>query len=163
MTIIFLLIYYRVPGFFAALALGLYALMNFSLYKLIPVTLTVPGITGFILSIGMAVDANILVFERLKEELRAGRSIRRGIEEAFQRAWPSIRDGNFSTLITCGVLFWFGSNFGASMVKGFAVTLALGVVINLFTAVTVTRALFRLGESLLGTSMQNNSKLLLGL
>ncbi len=162
-TIIFLLIYYRVPGFFAALALGLYALMNFSLYKLIPVTLTVPGITGFILSIGMAVDANILVFERLKEELRAGRSIRRGIEEAFQRAWPSIRDGNFSTLITCGVLFWFGSNFGASMVKGFAVTLALGVVINLFTAVTVTRALFRLGESLLGTSMQNNSKLLLGL
>jgi len=158
----FMLIYYRVPGFFAALALIFYGLINFSLYKLIPVTLTVPAITGFILTIGMAVDANILVFERMKEELRAGRGMRNAIEAGFERAWPSIRDGNLSTLITAFILFWFGSNFGASIVKGFAVTLAIGVMVNLFTAVTVTRALLRLGVALFGDAMKRNSALLVG-
>ena len=109
------------------------------LFKLIPVTLTLPGIAGFILSVGMAVDANVLIFERLKEELRAGRNLRQAIDLAWSRAWPSIRDSNTSTLITCVILFLFGNTFGASMVKGFSVTLALGVGISLFTAIIVTR------------------------
>jgi SecD/SecF fusion protein len=162
-VLFFMLIYYRVPGFFAALAMILYGLINFSLYKLIPVTLTVPAITGFILSIGMAVDANILVFERMKEEFRAGKSLHSAAEAGFNRAWTSIRDANLSTLITCAILFWFGSNFGASIVKGFAVTLGIGVMVNLFTAVTVTRALIRLAVRLFGPSMENNSPLWLGL
>ncbi|RME51637.1 MAG: protein translocase subunit SecD [Caldilineae bacterium] len=162
-VLLFMLIYYRVPGVFAALAMALYGLINFSLYKLIPVTLTVPAITGFILSIGMAVDANILVFERMKEEFRAGRRIRSAVESGFTRAWPSIRDANLSTLITCVILFWFGSNFGASIVKGFATTLAIGVLVNLFTAITVTRAFLRLAVDLFGNSMENNSALWIGL
>jgi preprotein translocase subunit SecD len=101
--------------------------------------LTLSGIAGFILSIGMAVDANILIFERLKEELRAGRTLRQAIDLGWKRAWPSIRDSNSSTLITCIILFWFGSTFGASVVKGFALTLALGVLISLFTAIIVSR------------------------
>jgi len=137
-------------------------LINFSFYKLLPVTLTVPAITGFILTIGMAVDANILVFERMKEELRRGRGMRNAVEAGFERAWPSIRDGNLSTLITAFILFWFGSSFGASIVKGFAVTLGIGVVVNLFTAVTVTRALMRLAVFLFGDAMQRNSGLLVG-
>ncbi len=161
-VLLFMLIYYRVPGFFAVLALIFYGLINFSFYKLLPVTLTVPAITGFILTIGMAVDANILVFERMKEELRKGRSMRSAVEAGFERAWPSIRDGNLSTLITAFILFWFGSSFGASIVKGFAVTLGIGVVVNLFTAVTVTRALMRLAVALFGDSMQRNSGLLVG-
>ena len=146
----FMIIYYRVPGFLAALALIIYALINFAIYKSVPVTLTMPGITGFLLSTGMAVDANILVFERMKEELRDGRSLRSALEHAFGRAWTSIRDSNLSTLITCAILFYFGSNFGASMVKGFAVTLAWGVVINMFTAITVTRTFMRLVVERLG-------------
>ncbi len=161
-VLLFMLVHYRLPGFFATLALILYALLNYTSYKLLPVTLTVPAITGFILSIGMAVDANILVFERMREELRSGRSFRRATEAAFVRSWPSIRDSNLSTLITCAILFWFGSNFGASIVRGFAVTLAIGVVINLFTAITVTRALLRFAVAVFGTSMQNNARLLLG-
>ena len=109
------------------------------LYKLIPVVLTLSGIAGFILAIGMAVDANILIFERLKEELRAGRTLHQAIDLAWKRAWPSIRDANSSTLITCIILYWFGSAFGASVVKGFSLTLALGVLISLFTAIIVTR------------------------
>jgi preprotein translocase subunit SecD len=142
-VLLFMVTYYRGPGFLADLALLIYALLNFAVYKLLPVTLTLPAITGFILSTGMAVDANILVFERMKEEIRAGRSLRVAMEAGFNRAWTSIRDSNLSTLITCGILFWFGSNFGASIVKGFAITLALGIVINLFTAIIVTRTFIR--------------------
>ena len=109
------------------------------LFKLIPVVLTLPGIAGFILSVGMAVDANVLIFERLKEELRSGRNLRQSIDLAWSRAWPSIRDSNTSTIITCVILYLFGNTFGASMVKGFAVTLALGVGLSLFTAIRVTR------------------------
>ncbi|MBN1954897.1 MAG: protein translocase subunit SecD [Anaerolineae bacterium] len=143
-VLFFMLIYYRLPGALADVALVLYALLNLALYKLAPVTLTLPGIAGFLLSAGMAVDANILVFERMKEELRAGRSLRASIESGFGRAWTSIRDSQVSTLIVCGVLYFFGSNFGASMVKGFALTLAIGTVINIFTAVFATRTLIRL-------------------
>jgi protein-export membrane protein SecD len=142
-VLLFMITYYRLPGFLADMALIIYALLNIALYKLIPVTLTLPAITGFILSTGMAVDANILVFERMKEELRAGRSLRVAMEAGFSRAWTSIRDSNLSTLITCAILFWFGSNFGASIVKGFAITLALGLIINLFTAIVVTRTFIR--------------------
>jgi preprotein translocase subunit SecD len=139
-----MILYYRLPGFVADLALLMYALVSFSLFKLIPVTLTLPGITGFVLSIGMAVDANILIFERLKEELRAGRTLDKAIDLGWRRAWLSIRDSNISTLITCLILFWFGSNFGASLVKGFSITLALGVIVSLFTALFVTRTFLHL-------------------
>jgi preprotein translocase subunit SecD len=138
-VVLFMVIYYRLTGFIADLALMVYALVTLMLFKLIPVVLTLSGIAGFILSIGMAVDANILIFERLKEELRAGRTLRQAIDLAWKRAWPSIRDSNSSTLITCIILFWFGSAFGASVVKGFALTLALGVLVSLFTAIIVTR------------------------
>jgi preprotein translocase subunit SecD len=138
-VVIFMGLYYRLPGLIADVALITFALICLMLYKLIPVVLTLSGIAGFILSIGMAVDANILIFERLKEELRAGRTLRQAIDLGWKRAWPSIRDSNSSTLITCFILFWFGSAFGASMVKGFALTLALGVGVSLFTAIIVTR------------------------
>jgi preprotein translocase subunit SecD len=137
--VFFMGLYYRLPGVIADVALVIFALICLMLYKLIPVVLTLSGIAGFILSIGMAVDANILIFERLKEELRAGRTLRQAIDLGWKRAWPSIRDSNFSTLITCVILFWFGSAFGASVVKGFALTLALGVGVSLFTAIIVTR------------------------
>ena len=138
-VLLFMLIYYRLPGGLADVALVIYVLINLALYKLIPITLTLPGIAGFILSAGMAVDANILIFERMKEELRSGRRLGRAIEMGFDRAWPSIRDGQLSTLIICAILFVFGTNFGASIVKGFAITLALGTMVNLFTAVFTTR------------------------
>jgi preprotein translocase subunit SecD len=138
-VILFMALYYRLPGVLADLALIVYALLSLALFKLIPVTLTLPGIAGFILSIGMAVDANILIFERLKEELRAGRNLRQAIDLGWSRAWPSIRDSNTSSLITCAILYAFGSTFGASMVKGFSVTLALGILVSLFTAIIVTR------------------------
>ena len=141
---VFMILYYRLPGIIAVLALLLYTLTVFSLFKLIPVTLTLPGIAGFILSIGVAVDANVLIFERMKEELRAGRSLSIAVDVGFERAWPSIRDSNVSTLITCSILFYFGSTFGASIVKGFAITLALGVLVSLFTAIRVTRTLLHL-------------------
>lgn len=155
-VLLFMIIYYRLPGLTAALALVVYGLMNFSLYKIIPVTLTLPAITGFILSVGMAVDANILIFERMKEELRNGRSLKLATEQGFARSWPSIRDSAISTLITCLILFWFGSNFGASIVKGFAITLALGVITNIFTAVTVTRTLLRFVFGLTGDKVKDN-------
>lgn len=138
---LFMILYYRLPGLSAVLALALYAVLTFALFKLIPVTLTLPGIAGFVLSVGVAVDANILIFERMKEELRGGRGLRSAVEAGFSRAWPSIRDSNISTLITCSILFWFGNTFGASIVKGFAVTLALGVAVSLFTAILVTRTI----------------------
>jgi len=142
-VLLFMLIYYRLPGALADLALIIYVLLNFALYKLAPITLTLPGIAGFILSTGMAVDANILIFERMKEELRRGRSMAAAIEIGFSRAWPSIRDGQLSTLIICAILFFFGTNFGASIVKGFAITLAIGTIVNVFTAVFATRIFVR--------------------
>ena len=138
-VLLFMLIYYRLPGLLANLALVTYALVNLAAFKLIPVTLTLPGITGFLLSTGMAVDANILIFERMKEELRAGRALWPSVRAGFDRAWTSIRDSNISTIITCAILAYFGSNFGASMVRGFAITLFVGVVVSMFTAVLVTR------------------------
>lgn len=138
-VILFMGFNYQLPGLIADLALVCYALFSLMVFKMIPVTLTLPGIAGFILSVGMAVDANVLIFERLKEELRSGRNLRQAIDLAWSRAWPSIRDSNTSTLITCLILFVFGNTFGASMVKGFSVTLALGVGISLFTAIIVTR------------------------
>ena len=143
LILIFMVLLYRLPGVLADISLGIYVTFNLAMYKLLPVTLTLPGIAGFILSIGMAVDANILVFERMKEELRSGRSLRLAVETGFSRAWPAIRDGNLSTLISCAVLYWFGNNFGASIVKGFAITLAIGVLLSMFTAVFVTRTLMR--------------------
>lgn len=132
---VFMLIYYRLPGVVATLALLIYALLVLGIFKLWPVVLTLAGIAGFILSVGMAVDANILIFERLKEELRRGRTLRSALDVGFDRAWTSIRDSNISTLITCAVLFYFGTG----IVRGFAVTLAIGVIISMFTAITVTR------------------------
>jgi preprotein translocase subunit SecD len=141
---LFMSLYYRLPGLIAVLALLIYAVVTFALFILIPVTLTLPGIAGFVLSVGVAVDANILIFERMKEELRSGKPLRQAVEAGFSRAWPSIRDSNISTLITCAILFWFGNTFGASLVKGFALTLALGVGVSLFTAVLVTRTILHL-------------------
>ncbi|MDD5369602.1 MAG: protein translocase subunit SecD [Anaerolineaceae bacterium] len=143
-VILFMALYYRLPGLVADLALIVYAGTTFALFKLIPVTLTLPGIAGFVLTVGVAVDANILIFERLKEELRAGRTLRQAIDLGWQRAWPSIRDSNISTIITSIILFWFGSTFGASLVKGFSLTLGIGVVVSLFTAVVVTRTFLHL-------------------
>lgn len=199
-VLLFMLVYYRLPGLLADLALLLYGLLNLAVYMVgwpalllislvmlisylvdrrdawplilggilflatfalaaagfTGVTLTLPAITGFILSTGMAVDANILVFERMKEELRAGRSLGSAIEAGFSRAWTSIRDSNISTLITCAILFYFGSTFGAGSVRGFAITLALGVVINMFTAIIVTRTFMRLAFDWLGEKVGTN-------
>lgn len=143
-VMLFMLFNYRLPGLMAGFALLVYTLVTLAIFKLIPVTLTLAGIAAFILSMGMAVDANILIFERMREELRRGRTLGAAIEEGFSRAWPSIRDSNVATLITCGILYWFGSNFGASLVMGFALTLALGVLVSMFSAITVTRTLLRI-------------------
>jgi len=137
---IFMVVYYRLLGLLAVAALLLYALYVLAIFKLIPVTLTLAGIAGFILSVGMAVDANILIFERMKEELRIGRARAEAIEIGFTRAWSSIRDSNVASLITAAILFWFGTG----SVKGFAVALAIGVITSMFTAITVTRTLLRL-------------------
>jgi preprotein translocase subunit SecD len=141
---LFMVLYYRLPGLVAAVALSVYATIVLAVFKLWPVTLTLSGIAAFVLSVGMAVDANILIFERTKEELRIGRSLVVAMEEGFHRAWSSIRDSNVSTLITCAILYWFGDQFGASLVKGFALTLAIGVVISMFSAILVTRTFLRI-------------------
>lgn len=143
-VILFMGIYYRLPGILADVSIIIYALVTFAIFRYLPVTLTLPGIAGFMLSTGSALDANILIFERLKEELRAGRGLNQAVDIAWKRAWPSIRDSNIATLITCGILFWFGSAFGATIVKGFSLTLAIGVVISLFTAIVVTRTFLNL-------------------
>ena len=143
-VVLFMALYYRLPGIVADLALITYSLITLMLYKIIPITLTLPGIAGFILSIGMAVDANVLIFERLKEELRSGRTLQQAIDLGWSRAWPAIRDSNTSTLITCLILYIFGNSFGASMVKGFSINLGLGVLISLFTAIIVTRTFLHL-------------------
>jgi len=157
---LFMLIYYRLNGLAADLALALYVLLNLLLYKLVPVTMTLPGIAGFLLSVGMAVDANILVFERMKEELRHGRSLKRAAEAGFSRAWTSVRDSNLATLLTCAILYLFGNAFAASLVKGFAITLAIGTVVNLFTAIVVTRTLIRLAFGAAGERIQKHAWLL---
>jgi len=150
-VLLFMLIYYRLPGSLADVALIIYVLINISLYKAVPITLTLPGMAGFMLSTGMAVDANILIFERMKEELRHGRTLFSAMQIGFDRAWPSIRDGQLSTLIICVILFIFGTNLGASMVKGFAVTLAIGTIVNVFTAVYATRVFVQQTASVAGT------------
>lgn len=139
LVMIFMLIYYRLPGLLSIISLSLYIALTLALFKIIGVTMTLAGIGGFVLSIGMAVDANVLIFERLKEELRGGKSLKAAVEEGFLRAWTSIRDGNISTLITCALLIWFGSSF----VQGFAMTLAIGILISMFTAITITRLMLR--------------------
>lgn len=144
---LFMVLYYRFPGVLAAAALLVYTLVTLAIFKLLPVTLTLAGIGAFVLSVGMAVDANVLIFERMKEEMRSGRSYVASIEAGFSRAWPSIRDSNASTLITCGILFVLGGGvrvpflgtFDAPLVQGFAITLAIGVGVSLFSAITVTR------------------------
>ena len=148
-VMVFMVLYYRLPGALAALALFVYVSLTLAVFKLWPVTITSAGIAAFVLSVGMAVDANILIFERLKEELRLGRSLVGAIDAGFSRAWTSIRDSNISTLITCVILFWFGDQFGASLVKGFALTLALGVIVSMFSAITVTRTFLK---ALVGTT-----------
>lgn len=141
---VFMVIYYRLPGLLATIALIIYTIIIFAVHKLVPITLTLSGIAGFILSIGLAVDANVLIFARLKEELRNKRSFLRAVESGFDEAWPAIRDSSASTLITSAILFVFGNSFGVSLIKGFALTLALGILLNLFTAVVVTRTFLRL-------------------
>ncbi|MCX6806853.1 MAG: protein translocase subunit SecD [Candidatus Berkelbacteria bacterium] len=140
LVMLFMIIYYKTPGVLATLALFVYSLIALAIFKLIPVTLTLAGIAGFILSIGMAVDANILIFERMREELRAGKTLGAAIEEGFRRAWSSIRDSNISSIITCLILIWLGSG----LVRGFAVTLLIGILVSMFTAITVTRTFLRL-------------------
>jgi preprotein translocase subunit SecD len=139
-----MVLYYRLPGLLATLALLIYTALSFALYRLIPITLTLAGIAGFILSIGLAVDANVLIFARLKEELRRGKTLRSSVEAAFVESWPAIRDSNAATLITSLILFLFGNSFGVSIIKGFALTLGLGIILSMFTAIVVTRTFLRL-------------------
>jgi preprotein translocase subunit SecD len=143
-VILFMVIYYRLPGIVAALAILFYGTIAFAIFKYFHFTLTLPGIAGFLLSTGAALDANILIFERLKEELRGGRNLIQAMDQAWSRAWSSIRDSNLAAIITSLILYWFGSTFGATIVKGFSLTLALGVAISLFTAIYVTRTLLTL-------------------
>ncbi len=142
-VLLFMLAFYRLPGFLADLALLSFVSFNIALYKIIPVVLTLPGIAGFLLTTGTAVDANILIFERMREELRAGRSLPSAVEAGFSRAWTSILDSNLSTILTGLILLYFGSNFGASVVQGFAITLIIGVLVSMFTAVFATRTFMR--------------------
>jgi len=143
-VILFMGIYYRLPGIAADISILMYAVIAFAIFKFIGVTLTLPGIAGFMLSTGSALDANILVFERLKEELRGGKNLKQAFDQAWTRAWPSIRDSNIAALITAAILFWFGSSFGATVVKGFSLTLALGIAISLFSSLYITRTLLAL-------------------
>ena len=149
----FMTLYYRLPGALASLALFVYVTLTLAVYKLFPVTITSAGMAAFVLSVGMAVDANILIFERMTEELRLGRSLVGAIDAGFSRAWTSIRDSNVSTLIICIILYWFGNQFAAALVKGFALTLALGVCVSMFSAIVVTRTFLRL---LIGTSVMQH-------
>jgi len=133
--VIFMILFYRLPGLLASFALLIYIALNLSIFKLIPVTLSMSAIGGFLLSIGMAVDANILIFARMKEEINSGKGLVQAIDEGFKRAWPSIRDSNFNSLIVCAILFLFSTSF----IKGFALTLALGIIVSLFSAIFITR------------------------
>lgn len=137
---LFMIFVYRLPGLIAVVALAMYTVLTLFFFQLFSITLTLAGVAGFILSIGMAVDANILIFERMKEELRKGKPLTKVVEDGFGRAWPSIRDSNMSSLITCAILFWFGS----SLIKGFALTLGLGILVSMFSAITLTRGFLQL-------------------
>ncbi|HEY7598750.1 MAG TPA: protein translocase subunit SecD, partial [Candidatus Limnocylindrales bacterium] len=139
LVFIFMLLHYRLPGAVACVALAYYALVVFAIFRLIPVTLTLAGVAAFVLSVGMAVDANILIFERTKEELRAGKTLFSAIEAGFNRAWNSIFDSNVSSIITAGILFYFGS----AVIRGFALVLIIGVLTSMFTAITLSRTLLR--------------------
>ncbi len=158
-VVFFMIAYYRLAGLIASIALAIYTLINIDIFKLsvvtpYPIVLTLAGIAGFILSIGMAVDANILIFERWKEEVRSGETIQSGLETGFKRAWTSIRDSNVSTLITCFILYNF--SFGNSVVKGFAITLGIGVLISMFTAITISRTFLQM---LVKTKFGSNERL----
>jgi len=156
-VMLFMIFYYRLSGVLASLALVFYGALVMALFKLIPVTLTLAGLGGFILSIGMAVDANVLIFERMKEELRGGRTLGAAIEAGFNRAWTAIRDSNVTTFIVCGILYWLGSSIVASApVMGFALTLFIGVAVSMFTAIVVTRTLLRL---FVGTPLAHRTRL----
>jgi preprotein translocase subunit SecD len=139
LVFLFMLVYYRLPGLVACLALIYYAIVVLAVFRIIPVTLTLAGIAGFVLSVGMAVDANVLIFERMKEELRLGKSLPAAMEAGFNRAWNSILDSNVSSLITATILYAFGS----STIRGFALVLIIGVLLSMFTAITVTRTMLR--------------------
>jgi len=132
---LFLIFWYRLPGVLAVFSLAIYIFAMLALFKLIPVTLTAAGVAGFILSIGLAVDANILIFERMKEELQEGKETNNAVKDGFARAWLSIRDGNISSIITAVILFWFGT----SLVKGFALTFGIGILISMLTAISISR------------------------
>lgn len=154
---VFLILWYRLPGIIATISLAIYIVLSLTIFKLIPVTLTSAGIAGFILSIGMAVDANVLIFERMKEELKRGKSVYDALHEGFSRAWLSIRDSNVSSIITAVILFWLGT----SAIKGFALTLGLGVLISMFTAITVSRTfLFAIAPKKDGGVVSKSSKFL---
>ena len=148
LVLLFMVLYYRAAGVVAALALLVYTAAVLAIFKLVPVTLTLGGVAAFVLSIGMAVDANILIFERMKEELRVGRTLVAAIEIGFSRAWPAIRDSNISTFITCAILFWFGQRLGNSIVSGFALTLFIGVAASMFSALAVSRTLLHVFAAL---------------
>ncbi|MEK7575757.1 MAG: protein translocase subunit SecD [Patescibacteria group bacterium] len=156
---VFLIFWYRIPGLIAVFALSIYVVLVLAIFKLIPVTITAAGIAGFILSVGMAVDANILIFERMKEERRSGKALNTSILEGFSRAWLSIRDSNVSSLITSVILYWIGT----SMIKGFALTLMVGILISMFSAITITRtfllALGIKGEGKLSRFLYGDSKI----
>ncbi len=137
------IIHYRIPGLVAAVALAIFTLLLLAVFKALPVTMTLAGAAGFILSLGMAEDANVLIAERTKEELRSGRSLLEALSEGFNRSWPSIRDGNIATMLVAAVLFWFGDRFGTSLMQGFALTLGIGTLLSMFTSVTVSRVLLR--------------------
>jgi len=143
LVMLFMILYYRVPGLVAAVALLIYAAISMAIFIYIPVTLTLAGVAGFLLSIGMAVDANILIFERMKEEIRLGKSILASIDAGFYRAWNSIRDSNVATIIITIILYYFGS----SLIRGFAVTLGIGTLISMFSAITVTHTLLKLSAA----------------
>ena len=156
-VMLFMMLYYRLSGVLASLALVFYGALIMALFKLFGVTLTLAGLGGFILSVGMAVDANVLIFERMKEELRAGRTLGAAIEAGFDRAWTAIRDSNVTTIIVCIILYWLGSTIVASApVKGFALTLLIGVAVSMFTAIIVTRTLLRL---FVGTTLAQRTRL----
>jgi len=146
LLLLFMIVYYRLPGLIACISLGIYGTFLLAIFSAFPITLTLSGIAGAILSLGMAVDANVLIFERMKEELRTGRTLGATVEAGFDRAWTAIRDSNITTFIACAVLIWLGTSatFHASMVSGFAVTLFIGVALSMFTAIVITRTFLRL-------------------
>jgi len=144
LLLLFMLAYYRLLGLVACFSLGIYGVVLLAIFGFFPITLTLPGIAALILSLGMAVDANVLIFERMKEELRSRRTLGAAVEAGFNRAWPAIRDSNITTFIACIILFWLGGTFGAFMVRGFALTLFVGVALSMFTAIVITRTFLRL-------------------